>query len=281
MLVIAEGKTKVIREVEGTNDRVLIESKDEITAGDGAKRAQLEGKAAYSTETTVNVLRLLDRAGVRTHFIGCTGKRTFIAGRAAMIPLELVGRRVATGSFLDRHPEFEEGTIFEYPMIEFFLKDDGRHDPLAVFDMASRRWLLFDPHQTLNGSPIIEVLPDISASHPDAQPLLQEQVEFLRSTTMRVFFLLEEAWERQGITFVDFKMECGFLLAGDGSMSGNIVVCDVIDNDSWRLWPGGDKGRQLDKQVFREKDRPDEEFMAGLAKNYARVAELTRSFLEE
>ena len=94
------------------------------------------GKAAASTRTTSNVFRLLERNGVPTHFVDAVDEVTFRARNVEMIPLELVARRYATGSFRDRSSHLIEGAILEELVFEIFEKDDGRHDPLLDFDFA-------------------------------------------------------------------------------------------------------------------------------------------------
>ena len=129
---LAEGKTKIVE--DAGNGEVLIRSKDDITASDGAKRDVLDGKAIASTRTTSNVFRLLERNGVATHFVDRVDDVTFRARNVRMIPLELVARRFATGSFRDRFPELPDGVVFEELVFEVFEKDDANHDPLLQFD---------------------------------------------------------------------------------------------------------------------------------------------------
>jgi len=81
----------------------LLESKDRITAGDGAKSHALEGKAAISTSTTIKVFGLLNQVGIKTD-VKSAGPKSFVAKKCDMIPIEWVTRRQATGSFLRRHP---------------------------------------------------------------------------------------------------------------------------------------------------------------------------------
>ncbi|HUR77071.1 MAG TPA: phosphoribosylaminoimidazolesuccinocarboxamide synthase [Acidimicrobiales bacterium] len=130
--MLAEGKTKLV--VAASNGEVLIRSKDDIKAGDGAKRDLLDGKAAASTRTTSNIFQLLERNGVRTHFVDRVDDVTFRARNVEMIPLELVARRYATGSVRDRFTDLSDGTVFEELMFEIFEKDDANHDPLLDFD---------------------------------------------------------------------------------------------------------------------------------------------------
>jgi len=90
-MTLAEGKTKIVE--QASNGEVLVRSKDDITAGDGARRDVLDGKAAASTRTTCNIFELLERNGVRTHFVERVDDVTFRARHVEMIPLELVARR--------------------------------------------------------------------------------------------------------------------------------------------------------------------------------------------
>ena len=91
----------------------------------------------------------------------------------------------------------------------------------------------------------------------------------------RVFATLERAWAGLDITLVDLKIEFG------RDQQNNLLVADVIDNDSWRLWPGGDKTRMLDKQVYRNlKDVTTQDLLA-IADRYALVADLTSRFSSE
>jgi phosphoribosylaminoimidazole-succinocarboxamide synthase len=127
--LLTEGKTKQIYAHPDDKTLVYIVSKDQITAGDGARHNELVGKSRWSTITTANVFRLLNDAGVPTHFVRKIDDVTLLARRCTMIPIEHVQRRLATGSYIRRHPEVSEGTRFEPVLIETFLKDDARHDP--------------------------------------------------------------------------------------------------------------------------------------------------------
>jgi phosphoribosylaminoimidazole-succinocarboxamide synthase len=91
-----------------------------------------------------------------------------------------------------------------------------------------------------------------------------------------VFEVLEEAWAALDVTLVDLKIEFG--RAAD---DGTLLVADVIDNDSWRIWPGGDKNRMLDKQIYRDMPQVTDERLAALLLKYAQVADLTDRFVED
>ena len=127
--LLAEGKTKQIYAYPGNDQLVYIESKDQITAGDGARRNEISGKSRWSTITTANVFRLLNEAGIITHFIEQVSDTVLLVRRCRMLPIEHVQRRIATGSYLKRDPETSEGTRFDPVLVETFLKDDARHDP--------------------------------------------------------------------------------------------------------------------------------------------------------
>src|SRR5215216_2522177 len=126
---LAEGKTKMIYAHASDPRLAVMVQKDSISAGDGARRNTIDGKGALSGRTAANVFRLLNRAAIVTHFVAAPEPTVMIVRRCDMIPIEVVMRRIATGSYLKRHPEIAEGTCFDPPLVEFFLKDDARHDP--------------------------------------------------------------------------------------------------------------------------------------------------------
>jgi phosphoribosylaminoimidazole-succinocarboxamide synthase len=242
--LLAEGKTKRIYAYPGDEMLAYMVSKDQITAGDGVRRNELVGKSRWSTITTANVFRLLNEEGIATHFVRQVNDVTLVVRRCTMLPIEQVQRRLATGSYLKRHPEVREGTRFEPVLVETFLKDDARHDPQISAEETA----------------------DIGIATP-------QEIEWMAVQGRHVFEVLEHAWASLDITLVDLKIEFG------RDAHGNLLVADVIDNDSWRLWPGGDKSRMLDKQLYRNLPNVTPEALQAIADRYALVAELTGKFM--
>lgn len=247
--IIAEGKTKVIygllRPVADIEmpaaELALMKHKDSITAGDGARRDVIAGKGELSCRTTTAVFRYLEQHGIHTHYLDTLDVKTMLVRRVEMIPIEWVVRRLATGSYV-RRTGIEEGTRFDPLVLEMFLKDDARHDPLITAQEAIGSGLCTDGE-------IREAL----------------------ATSESVFLILEEAWQRQNIQLVDLKIEFG-------RDSSGLLVADVIDNDSWRLWPDSRKERQLDKQVYRDLLKRDAESLEDVRQRYVEVARRTESF---
>jgi phosphoribosylaminoimidazole-succinocarboxamide synthase len=215
-------------------------NKDQITAGDGARRNDLVGKARWSTITTANVFRLLNAEQLSTHFVEQVNDVTLLVRRCAMFPVEQVQRRIATGSYLKRHPAVSEGTRFDPVLVETFLKDDARHDP--------------------------QIWPEDIVKMTLAT---QQEIEWMAEQGRRVFETLERAWASIDVALVDLKIEFG------RDNKGDLLVADVIDNDSWRLWPGGDKTRMLDKQIYRNLKEVTAQDLDVIADRYALVADLT------
>lgn len=239
--LLVEGKTKQIYAHLEDNELVYILAKDQITAGDGARRDEIAGKSRWSTITTANVFRLLNEAQIATHFVQLINETTLLVKRCTMLPIEHVQRRIATGSYLKRHPEINEGTHFEPVLIETFLKDDAHHDPQIWSTNIIQLGLATEP-----------------------------EIAWMANEGRHVFAVLERAWAQLDITLVDLKIKFG------RDTHGHLLVADVIDNDSWRLWPGGDKNRMLDKQVYRNAQIITPAALQDIADRYALVADLTQ-----
>ena len=263
---LAEGKTKIIWQDPHHPHQVLIESKDDITAGDGIRRNLLPDKGAYANRTTCNCFDLLQRHGFSTHYVGPVDDRTFLARSVKMIPVELVVRRIATGSYLKRNPTIEEGTPFSSLVFERFAKDDALHDPLLTYDHQTGTLTFNDPTKPVGQGVIKQEQVVRPASY--RQAIATQQL-----ITQEVFLLLERAWAVQNVTLVDLKIECGL-----DRETGTLVVADVIDNDSWRIWPSGRKDKMLDKQVYRDLVEVTDEKMRDVLANYAAVANATDKF---
>jgi len=238
--LIAEGKTKQIFAHAAEPELAIVVSKDDITAGDGARRHQIAGKGALSGRTTANVFRLLSRHDVATHFVTAVDDQRMVVQRCQMIPIEVVTRRFATGSYLKRFPGTAEGSRFEPPLNELFYKDDANHDPLmSVAELVA------------------------------AQICDRVTLEAMMYRAQRVFLILEQAWSQHDIQLVDLKIEFGRTSTGD------LVVADVIDNDSWRLWPHGSKQAMLDKQVYRNMPEVTPAGLAHIKELYQQVCTYT------
>ncbi len=257
MKKLIEGKTKVIYEVGNGTCRMV--AKDDITSGDGEQHDILKGKSELATRTTANVFELLNRNGILTHFIECLDSHTLLCKCCKMIPLEVVVRGTATGSYLKRNPQAKEGQDFSPPLpVEFFIKDDARHDPIVTF--TKEHWYLHPPKEPVTDENIIEELKPI---------LTAEEIRFMETETRKVFKVLFDAWAKLDVKLIDLKIEYG------RTNDDQLVVADVIDNDSWRIWPAGDKNKQLDKQIYRE----TRDLQSTLSK-YILAADLTDKFAD-
>jgi phosphoribosylaminoimidazole-succinocarboxamide synthase len=294
-MVITEGKTKRI--VKGDNpSEVIIETKDDLTGGDAAKRETIRGISVHKTTQTVNVFKLLAKNGIETAFLRTASPNSFVCEACDMLPLELVMRRYAWGSFLKREPKLES-TIekphrFSKIKTEFFHKhavvvppnvpkavqmEEGKARDQFLKNGVWASGVYTDPLLLPTG----EIWEIHSAKKPVETPLMsipamfsQAEVKALVEGIMiPTFEVLEKAWakihtEGGAVALVDMKIE-----VGRRKRDGKIVLADTIDNDSWRIWPGADPRQQLDKQCFRE-----DHALSEVASKYELVAELTGRF---
>lgn len=282
--LIAEGKTKKIWENENDPKTVIVEYKDDITAFNDPKfTKQFKTKGRNSNLTTCHVFELLNKAGIPTHFIKQLSETEFLAKSCRMIMIEAVPRRYAFGSYLKRNPQLEVAqgeppVYFRRLVNEYFLKTtkggviiDGetlvegltteQDDPL-ILDPTAKEWKLIFPKKPL-WNPEADLQKNISAEKVllGDTARLQQMDEILR----KVFLVLEGAFTQRNYRLIDMKIEYGI------TNEGELVVADVIDNDSWRL--RDPEWKEFSKQAFRDGEEIDL-----IESKYQIVADLVRDF---
>jgi|ETN02SMinimDraft_4_1059925.scaffolds.fasta_scaffold07992_2 phosphoribosylaminoimidazole-succinocarboxamide synthase len=279
-----EGKTKIIEDLDDPN-LIRIRTKDSLTANDAAIKADLPVAKDKTTQNCC-VMHYLKQAGVPVAYETRNDDTSFVSKKCEMIPVECVMRRRAFGSYLKREPSKKSGDIFDPLLTEFFHKNavvgnemmsedkarelylrDGEWtetvytDPLIDFiSIASTdTWMLFPPKEPrYDMQPLKYIQPEVD----------NETLEYIRTKLMiPCFELLEKAWKQFDVELIDMKIEIG------RTSDGELVIADVIDNDSWRIWPKGDPKQQLDKQSFR-----DGEGLTEIQEKYAVVSGYTQQF---
>ncbi|MFA6386021.1 MAG: phosphoribosylaminoimidazolesuccinocarboxamide synthase [Candidatus Paceibacterota bacterium] len=276
------GKTKGAFAVDDPTALVL-QNYDALTKFDTPElTAQMANKAIYATKTTCNVFNLLKAAGLPVAFREQLSETEFLVDKCQMIPLEVIARRYAVGSYLNRVPELkaEDGQpphCFGRLVFELFLKTTGKiiksfdgreigkvpvEDPLIDLSLGADYWKLRHPklpYSEFASDLGITVYPtDIVPGGEDILPQIEE-------ITRKVFLILEGAWAQLECRLIDFKIEFGI------TTDGRLVVADVIDNDSWRLRTNN--WEELSKQLFR-----DNVSMEEISSKYQLVAELSEHF---
>ncbi len=262
-ILIAEGKTKKIW--KRSDGLVCVESKNDITAGDGAKHDEFEGKGILANTITCNVFQLLKDCGISVAFIEQLNETDFLAECCTQIELEVIVRREAQGSYLKRNPWIEKGEIFPNLIVEFDLKTSGRKwkgtdipcdDPLMIFEGNIAK--LYVPNVPLQSQEPFLVLDDYPLK--DDHRRFEEIEQIARET----FLILEKALQLEGGRLLDFKIEFGF------NSKNQLRLSDVIDCESWRATIDG---KHIDKQGFREGEEISE-----TAKKYRQAVALTERF---
>jgi phosphoribosylaminoimidazole-succinocarboxamide synthase len=229
---LGAGKTKTVI-ASSDPHQVVLEFRDDITAGDGKKHDVLPGKGKVNATITAKLYGILAENGIPTDLIKQLDDTHLLATKLNMIPVEVVCRIRAAGHFIGVGNQFQNGDRLPFPIVEFYLKDDGLHDPM-----------LRDEHLKL-----LKLAND-------------SEIEQMKQTTLRAGVLLEKFFDERGAQLVDFKLEFG------RDHSGGLLIGDELSPDSWRLWDRETK-EILDKDRFR-KDMP-RIFELGYAEPFRRI----------
>lgn len=211
--LLYEGKAK---RIYATDDEqiVLVEYKDSATAYNGQKKADISGKGRLNNEITSLLFLKLKEQGIDSHFIKRISETEQLVKRVSIIPLEVVVRNVAAGSFSSRLG-IEEGSELTKPIVEFYLKNDDLGDPIVTIDH------------------ILEL-----------KLASTEEVALLQEKALQIDSVLSSFFQELGIRLIDFKLEFG------KDTAGQILLADEISPDTCRLWDK-ETNEKLDKDVFR------------------------------
>ena len=208
-----EGKAK---KVFATDDPALliVSYKDDATAFNGLKKGTIAGKGIINNQMSNFLMQKLEKAGIPTHFVEELSERETVVRRVQIVPLEVIVRNLAAGSFSKRYG-VEEGTAFQEPTVEFSYKNDALGDPL-----------LNDSHALALGL------------------ATKQELAQIRAYALKIDEFLKSFWAERNVRLVDFKLEFGRL------PDGTIILADEISPDTCRLWDA-QTGKKLDKDRFR------------------------------
>ncbi|MCY1569508.1 phosphoribosylaminoimidazolesuccinocarboxamide synthase [Staphylococcus pettenkoferi] len=214
MSLLYEGKAKRIFTTD--QDEVLrVEYKDEVTAGNGAKKDHLEGKGRLNNLITSKIFQYLKDQGLESHFIEQLSDTEQLVKKVEIIPLEVVVRNIAAGSITKRLG-FDKGHEFEQPLVEFFYKNDDLNDPLITDDHVKLLNLAND-----------------------------DEIATLKEAALGINEHLKALMAKMDLRIVDYKIEFG------RTADGKIILADEISPDTCRIW-ALDSDENFDKDVYRE-----------------------------
>ena len=210
MKEILAGKVKTVFET-GDASKVLIEFHDKVTAWNGKHVEYPKDKGATCCLISALLFEKMEKNGIRTHYIDCPSLNTMLCKKLTIVPVEVIVRNIAAGSIV-KTTTINEGTFIQPPIVEYFLKDDAKDDPLLTHDRV--RLMGIDP-------------------------------EPMKSQALEINFQLQQLFTLMGIDLVDFKVEFGYDVHGD------LYLADELSPDNMRLWKKDTKER-FDKDLFRK-----------------------------
>ncbi len=210
--MLYEGKAKKVFATD-VEDVVIVDYKDDATAFNGLKKGTIVGKGVVNNRMSNHVFKLLEKAGVPTHYVEELSDRETAVKKVEIVPVEVIVRNVAAGSFSKRMG-VEEGRELLCPILEFSYKNDDLGDPMINSYYALALGLA-----------------------------TQEELDKIKEYTFKVNDVLKEYFLNAGIKLIDFKIEFG-------RYKGQIILADEISPDTCRLWDVN-TNEKLDKDRFR------------------------------
>ncbi len=210
--LLYEGKAKKVY-LTDNEDQLIVDYKDDATAFNGLKKGSIENKGVVNNRMTNLIFKMLEQKGIPTHLVEEISDRETIVKKVEIVPLEVIVRNVAAGSFSKRFG-VEEGTALLSPTLEFCYKNDDLGDPM------------------INDYQIYAL-----------GLATKEELQKISDMTFKINVALCEFFKALGIKLIDFKIEFG-------RYHGDIILADEISPDTCRLWDA-ETNEKLDKDRFR------------------------------
>ncbi len=208
-----EGKAKKVY-ATSDEDVVLVDYKDDATAGNGEKKGTIRGKGVVNNRVTNRLMQMLSEKGIPTHYVKELSERETLVKKVQIVPLEVIVRNVAAGS-LAKRLGMKEGTVLKNTVLEYCYKDDALGDPMInEYHIAA-----------------------LDAATP-------QELEIIADYSLKVNTYLSEFLKEYNIELIDFKLEYGRL------KDGTIILADEISPDTCRFWDSVTHAH-LDKDLFR------------------------------
>lgn len=207
-----EGKAKKVFKTD-VEDVYIVSYKDDATAFNGLKKGTIAGKGAINNMMTNRIFKMLEEKGIPTHLVEELSERETAVKAVEIVPLEVIVRNVAAGSF-SKKLGIEEGTKLLAPTLEFSYKNDELGDPFINDYYAIALGLA-----------------------------TREEIEKITELVLKVNEILKEYFKQANIDLIDFKVEFG-------RYHGEIVLADEISPDTCRFWDS-ETHDHLDKDRFR------------------------------
>ena len=211
--MLYEGKAKKVYKTDDEN-LYIVDCKDDATAFNGLKKGQISGKGVINNKMSNFLMKIMEKNGIPTHFVEELSDRETLVKKVSIVPLEVIVRNIAAGSFSKRLG-VEEGSALKTTILEYCYKDDALGDPL-----------INDYHALALGI------------------ATKEDLDTISSMTFKINDILKAYFKSINIELVDFKIEFG------RTPDGQIILADEISPDTCRLWDA-DTHEKLDKDRFR------------------------------
>jgi len=206
------GKAKTVYRTDDPK-KLIMEFRNSLTAFDGKKKSEAQGKGYYNAQISQTLFKLLEEKGIKTHFDHMLSDTEMVVDAVKIVLIEVIVRNIAAGSITKKYP-FKTGDKLDPPIIIFDYKSDEFGDPMINDDMALALGLA-----------------------------TKTELAKIRRDALKINSILIEYLSERDILLPDFKIEFGRL-------NGKIVLADEISCDTCRFWDRT-TGESLDKDVFR------------------------------